>query len=102
MKLTEKLMVFKGQYGYQTLLKKGEEDKLYIQVGFRKGQEPSKEKTIIDIRNGFLDFYKTKDGLAKTKIVILDYTEVEPPEHEDTGTIPMTSTTTVDDLALPF
>ena len=39
MKLVEKLMVYKGQFGYSTLLK-NQEDKLYVQVGFRKGQEP--------------------------------------------------------------
>ena len=43
MKLVEKLMIYKGMYGYQTLLKNGE-DKLYVQVGFKKGQEPEQEK----------------------------------------------------------
>ena len=87
MKLVEKLMVYKGQFGYSTLLK-NQEDKLYVQVGFRKGQEPFQEKAMIDIKDGFLSFYKDKNGLAKPKIVVLDYIEVDiqaehqPPTNE--------------------
>jgi hypothetical protein len=76
MKLVDKLMVYKGQYGYSTLLK-NQEDKLYVQVGFRKGQEPLQEKAMIDIKDGFLSFYKDKNGAAKPKIVVLDFTEIE-------------------------
>lgn len=76
MKLVDKLMVYKGQFGYSTLLKNGE-DKLYVQVGFRKGQEPFQEKAMIDIKDGFLSFYKDKNGIAKPKLVILDYTELD-------------------------
>ena len=89
MKLVEKLMVYKGQFGYSTLLK-NQEDKLYVQVGFRKGQEPFQEKAMIDIKDGFLSFYKDKNGAAKPKIVVLDYTELDiqadyqpqPPANE--------------------
>lgn len=76
MKLVDKLMVYKGQFGYSTLLK-NQEDKLYVQVGFRKGQEPFQEKAMIDIKDGFLSFYKDKNGAAKPKIVVLDYTELD-------------------------
>lgn len=82
MKLVEKLMVYKGQYGYSTLLK-NQEDKLYVQVGFRKGQEPLQEKAMIDIKDGFLSFYKDKNGIAKPKLVILDYTEIENTNRGD-------------------
>ena len=80
MKLTEKLMVYKGQYGYSTLLKNND-DKLYVQVGFKRGQEPYGEKAMIDIKDGFLSFYKDKNGLAKPKIVILEYTELETQQN---------------------
>lgn len=76
MKLVDKLMVYKGQYGYSTLLK-NKEDKLYVQVGFRREQEPKGEKALIEIHDGFLSFYKDKNGLAKPKIVVLEYQEVE-------------------------
>lgn len=82
MKLVDKLMVYKGQYGYSTLLK-NQEDKLYVQVGFRKGQEPFQEKAMIDIKDGFLSFYKDKNGAAKPKLVILDYTELENTNRGD-------------------
>jgi hypothetical protein len=83
MKLVEKLMVYKGQYGYSTLLKNND-DKLYVQVGFRKGQEPYGEKAMIDIKDGFLSFYKDKNGFAKMKIVVLDYTELETLQNNNT------------------
>ena len=89
MKLVDKLMVYKGQYGYSTLLKNNE-DKLYVQVGFKKGQEPKQEKVMIDIKDGFLSFYKDRNGLAKPKIVVLDYTALEdtPAAVEDTLDLP--------------
>jgi hypothetical protein len=100
MKLVERLMVYKGQYGYSTLLKNND-DKLYVQVGFKKGQEPYGEKAMIDIKDGFLSFYKDKNGLAKPKIVILEYTELETqqnnvPSFTDNDVPPM------DDSDLPF
>ncbi len=80
MKLVENLMVFRGQYGYSTLLK-NKEDKLYVQVGFKRGQEPLQDKLMINIKDGFLSFYKDKNGLAKPKIVVMDYTEVEATQN---------------------
>lgn len=76
MKLIDKLTVYKGQYGFSTLLKNND-DKLYVQVQFRKGQEPLQDKVQIDIKDGFLSFYKDKNGLARPKIVILEYQEID-------------------------
>ena len=76
MKLIDKLTVYKGQYGFSTLLKNNE-DKLYVQVAFRKGQEPVQDRVTIDIKDGFLSFYKDKNGLAKPKIVVLEYQEID-------------------------
>lgn len=84
MKLTDKLTVYKGNYGYSTLLKNNE-DKLYVQVTFRKNQEPTQDRVQIDIADGFLSFYKDKNGLAKPKIVVLDYTEVGADEVDTTA-----------------
>lgn len=79
MKLVDKLTVYKGQYGFSTLLK-NKEDKLYVQVSFRRGQEPTEDKAYIDIKDGFLSFYKDKNGLAKPKIVIMEYENIETGE----------------------
>lgn len=76
MKLIDKLTVYKGQYGFSTLLKNND-DKLYVQVAFKKGQEPVQDKVAIDIKDGFLSFYKDKNGLAKPKIVVLEYQEID-------------------------
>lgn len=76
MKLAGKLIIYKGEYGYSTLIKNGE-DKLYVQVGFRKGQEPTSDKATIDISDGFLSFYRDKQTTAKPKLVILEYQEIE-------------------------
>ena len=31
-------------------------------------------KTMINIKNGFLSYYNTKDGLPKIKVVVMEYT----------------------------
>lgn len=83
MKLTENLVVYKGQYGFSTMLKNNEE-KMYIQVNFKRGEEPSGERTYIDIKNGFLSFYKDKNGFARPKIVILEYQEIDSGVRQTT------------------
>lgn len=93
MKLSERLYVYKGQFGYSTLLKNNE-DKMYVSVQFRKGQEPVNERAQIDIKDGFVSFYKDKNGLAKIKFVIMDYTEVIDQQNDYVP--PM------DDSELPF
>lgn len=82
MKLVDKLMVYKGQYGYSTLIK-NKEDKLYVQVGFRRDQEPKGDKAFIEIHDGFLSCYKDKNGFGKPKIVVLEYKELEQSETPD-------------------
>ena len=81
MKLIDKLTVYKGQYGFSTLLKNND-DKLYVQVAFRRGQEPLQDKVAIDIKDGFLSFYKDRNGLAKPKIVVLEYQELDSGVNE--------------------
>lgn len=85
MKLTENLYIYKGQFGYSTLLKNNE-DKMYVQVSFKRGEEPTEEKLQINIKDGFLSFYKDKNGLAKPKIMILEYEKLgaeETTEYTD-------------------
>lgn len=76
MKLVDKLWIYKSKFGgYSTLLKNGE-DKMYVQVSFRKEQEPDADKLQIEIKDAFLGFSKTKEGIYKNKIVVLDYVEL--------------------------
>lgn len=96
MKVTGKTKVFKNEYdgrvNYSTSISNKKEDgtyeKMYLSVQFKKGQETEGN---IEIKDGFLSFYKTKDGLPKVKVVILDYTK----EEEDYITLPS-------DEPLPF
>ena len=30
---------------------------MYVQVGFKRGQEPYGDKAVLDIKDGFLSFY---------------------------------------------
>lgn len=99
MRLIDKLMVYRGQYGYSTLLKNND-DKLYVQVGFKRGQEPLKDKVMININDGFLSFYKDKNGLAKPKIVVLSYEEFENTEPQQSEYMPPFPPMTDDEL--PF
>lgn len=46
--------------------------KLYMSVGFKK-DVVLENKTKIEILDGFLTFYKNKNGLALPKIQIMDY-----------------------------
>ena len=69
----------------------GEYDKMYLSVQLPKGVE-LENKTMIEITKGFMSFYKTKEGLPKLKIVVMDFeTENKREEAEQ-----------LDDLSLPF
>lgn len=48
-----------------------------LNVQFKKGQETAGD---IEITNGFLSFYKDKNGIPKVKIIILEYTAVAQEE----------------------
>ena len=80
------LTVFKNQYGYSTLAKNGE-DKMYISVQFKKGQEPNLDKARITILDGFFSMYKNKVGIAFPKLVIMDYT-VETQQEQQINYVP--------------
>ena len=91
-----KLRVYKNQYGYSTLAKNGE-DKMYVQIQFKKGTEPSTDTTDIIIKDAFFSMYKNKQGLAFPKLVILSY-EVEKQQDE----IANEQDYKLDDTSLPF
>ena len=90
-----KLTVFKNQYGYSTLAKNGE-DKMYIQVQFKKGQEPNIDKARIEIKDAFFSMYKNKAGFSFPKLVVMDYTVEEETQQQNDFYPP------IDDSDLPF
>jgi hypothetical protein len=94
MKITGETMIFKNDIGYSTSISNKKEDGTYenmsISVNFRKGVEiPNKTK--INITDGFLSFYKTKNDEKRLKLVVMDF---------ETNEIPFTETD--EDLDLPF
>lgn len=100
-----KLTVFKNQYGFSTLAKNGD-DKMYISVQFKKGNEPTEEKARINIEDAFFSMYKNKVGLAFPKLVVMKYTIVEE-QNEFTHGYAQSDTQNdtyppLDDSDLPF
>lgn len=77
MNISGKTMIFKSEYGYSTAISKknqnGEYERMYLSVQLPKNVE-LENKTIINITNGFLSYYNTKDGLPKIKVVVMEYT----------------------------
>lgn len=75
-----KIYVNQSQYGWQTQARNGE-DRMYIDVQFKKGQEPDSSFCRIDIKDAFFSMYKTKTGLAKPKLVIMEYEKISKEEY---------------------
>lgn len=77
MKVTGEMIIFRNEKGYSTSISNKKEDGTYenmiVAVNFKKGVE-LENKTRIMVTDGFLSFYKTKDGLPKIKIVVMGYT----------------------------
>ena len=87
MKVIGEIVVFKNEKGlYSTTISNKKEDgtyeNMYITVNFKKGTE-IENKTKIEVRDGFLSFYKTKDGLLKVKLVITAFRTAEDKEKEE-------------------
>jgi hypothetical protein len=77
MNITGETLIFRNEFGYSTSISRknqdGEYEKMYLSVQLPKGVE-LENKTKINIKNGFLSYYNTKDGLPKIKIVVMEYT----------------------------
>lgn len=80
---------FNGKVNYSTSISNKKEDgtydKMYLSVQFKKGMETEGD---IDIKDGFLSFFKTKDGLPKVKLIVLDYAKeqsdfIDVPDGSD-------------------
>lgn len=80
MNITGKMKVFKNNYGYSTTISSkntdGEYDNMYISLQLPRGIEVE-HGSFIEVTKGFLSLYKTKDGLPKIKIVVMEFDENE-------------------------
>ena len=98
MKVTGKARIFKNQYNgntyYSTSISNKKEDgtyeNMYLSTQFKKGMETEGN---IEITDGFLTFFKDKNGMPKVKLVILDYTK---EQQDDFMSVSM------DESSLPF
>ena len=89
-----KLYVNKTQYGYSSpLVDKEKTCKYYLQLGFKKGEEPTTDQ--IEVTDGFMTAYNSKDG-AKPKMVVMSYKELGTNLDEKEALRNMKSTTKVD------
>lgn len=89
MQIRGETMIFaneKGGYSTTVSNKKpdGTYDNMYIAVNFKKDIEVENQ-TKIDITNGFLSFYKTREGLPKPKIVVMNF-EIKGKKEEAVNT----------------
>lgn len=100
MKITGQTIIFKNEFGYSTSISKKNEDgtydKMYLSIQLPKGIE-LENKTKINITNGFLTFYKTKEGLPKPKIVVMQFESEYKEQAED-----ITDDIMSDQFNLPF
>lgn len=87
LKITGKTKIFKNEKGlYCTTISTKKEDGSYenmrISVNFRKGIE-LENKTDIEIKDGFLSFWKNKDNQFQLKLVILDFDNLTSITNEN-------------------
>lgn len=90
-----KLTVYKNQYGYATLCKgkdkEGNDQKCYMSVQFKRGLEPSGEKTYLEVEDAFFSCYADRNGNIIPKLVIMawyaddrdDYVERQEEKPEE-------------------
>lgn len=76
-----RIYVNKGNYGWQTQARNGE-DKMYIDVQFKKGMEPESTFCQIELKDAFFSMYKNKQGLAKPKLVVMEYEKTSKEEYK--------------------
>lgn len=77
-----KIYVNKGNYGWQTQAKNGD-DRMYIDVNFYKGiKEPEETFLRIDIKDGFLSMYRNNQNYPKPKLMIMDYEIIQKKDTD--------------------
>ena len=89
-----KLYVSKTQYGYSApLIDKEKTCKYYLQLGFKKGEEPTTDQ--IEITDCFMTAFNSKDG-AKPKMVVMGYKDIGTNLDEKEALYNTKATTKVD------
>ena len=76
-----KIYVNKSNYGWQTQAKNGE-DKLYIDVQFKKETEPDVTFCQIEIKDGFFSMYRNNQNYPKPKLIIMDYEIIQKKDTD--------------------
>lgn len=90
MKITGETMIFAKDYEngrvYSTSVSKKNQDgtyeKMYINVGFNKAVR-LENMTKIQILDGYLTFYKNKNGVQVPKIRIMGFDTISQKENEE-------------------
>lgn len=85
----ENVMIFKNENGrYTTSISNKKQDgsyeNAYLQVQFRKDVE-LESKTKINIKDGFLTFFRTQEGNIVYKIVVLDFEQDGEAKEPEVG-----------------
>ena len=102
-----KVIIYKNDYGYSTAISNKKQDgtytNMYVSVQLPKNIE-LENKTVIEITNGFLSFFKTKDGLSKIKIVVMEFTTDEEQKYiqQEREAIQNEEIYGIQDFGLPF
>lgn len=75
MRVTGETMIFKNEKGYSTSIssknKDGKWESMYLSVTIPKNIDVE-NKTKINVTDGFLTFWKDKNGMAHPKIVVME------------------------------
>lgn len=58
-------------------------DNHFIPVSFKKGVKVNHGDRI-DVKDGFITFFRTREGEGVTKLVILDFEPIEDEDEKDT------------------
>lgn len=114
MQVRGETLLFKNDFGFSTSISNKNPDGTYenmaISVQFRKGDMDAQRipnKTKINIKNGFLTFYKSTNGMPKIKVVVLDYEVLgdinkNSDSYDDPFVASQEVTVNYDDDDLPF
>ena len=71
------LYINKNQYGYSTTCKDKQNNKCYLDVQFKKNQEPETDKILVI--DAFFSCYKNKSNEVKPKLVVMNYSDKGKP-----------------------
>lgn len=87
-----KIICYKNEFGYSTAISNKKQDgtyeRMYVSLQLPKNVE-LENKTMIEITKGFIAFYKTKEGLSKIKIVVMEFIEENKKEEEFDDGLPL-------------